>query len=277
MTANVKADTVEWSTTAMTCAPSANTVSENKYITTAGVVKFKPNAFGRIDFLCAVSRPLPSGTYFLSSHIEANSANSFGLQLQLRRRHKTNGNIQNIVSAAAVSTLNNSLRRFSSQFPVNIDFDFNTYTYWVQIIMKKEDAAGFAPPILNAELIRMDGNAANVSLIEKHKVTAFDSKDLQMVHVEIDDDAWVTYKGKKDDSGSPDINSRCIACKISNISQCAKQVCPSIKAQNPNASCSDAISRCTQNACRSKCSSASASSITESIRGDLFNHVKNSL
>jgi len=272
---NAAADTVEWSTTAMTCTPSASTASEDKYVTTAGVVKFKPNTFGQIVFLCSISRPLPSGLYFLSSNIEANSVRARGLELKLRSRHKTNGGIRNIISASAVSTSNNPLRRFSSQFPVSVDFDFSTHTYWVQITMKRPDSSSAVPPpILNADLIRLDGGSANVSFIDKHKVTAFDSNDLQIVHVEVDDDAWVTFKGKKDDSGSTEINSRCISCRISNISQCAKQVCPGIKAQDPNASCSDAISRCTQNACRSQCSSVNASNLTGSFHGDLFNHVR---
>ena len=153
----VLADTVEWSATAMTCTPSARTVAENNYVTTAGVVKFKPAASGRIDFLCTVSHPLPDGTYFLSGRIEATSPNHTGVEMQLRRRHKSNGQISNIISAATVSTANTPLRRFSSQFPTEIDFDFSTFAYWVQIIMKKDTASSAVPaPLLNAELIRVD-------------------------------------------------------------------------------------------------------------------------
>lgn len=152
-----EADTVEWSAAAMTCTPSATTIAQNKYVTTAGVVKFKPNESGRIVFLCMVSSPLPDGTYFLAGQIEAASPNHTGLKMQLRRRHKVSGAISNIASAATVSIADQPLRRFASQFPTDINFEFDKFVYWIQITMDKESAASAVPPpLLNAELIRVN-------------------------------------------------------------------------------------------------------------------------
>ena len=55
------------------------------------------------------------------------------------------------------------------------------------------------------------------------------------------------------DPEQPEGDEGCLACKISKISQCADVVCPEIKEQNPDASCSDAIRECAELACRPKC------------------------
>jgi hypothetical protein len=70
-------------------------------------------------------------------------------------------------------------------------------------------------------------------------------------HVVINDEISVIFR-MNDDGTSPEID--CLACKISKISECAQEVCPPIKAQNPDASCSDAIMACAAAKCASECS-----------------------
>lgn len=73
--------------------------------------------------------------------------------------------------------------------------------------------------------------------------------------VRINDDVAVIFRMKQDDPEMPDINANCLTCKISNISKCADLVCPDIKANDPNASCADAIRECIELACRNSCRS----------------------
>jgi hypothetical protein len=70
----------------------------------------------------------------------------------------------------------------------------------------------------------------------------------------INNDVTVVFR-IKEGGGGPG-SGKCLACKISNIVQCANLVCPDIKANDPNASCADAIRECTELACRNSCKSA---------------------
>ena len=71
-------------------------------------------------------------------------------------------------------------------------------------------------------------------------------------YVEINKDVSVIFRMRGEGPDLPDPN--CTACKISKISECANEVCPPIKNDNPNASCSDAISACADRACLPECS-----------------------
>jgi hypothetical protein len=73
----------------------------------------------------------------------------------------------------------------------------------------------------------------------------------------IDENVTVLFRlGAGGGTGSPGISSSCLACRISKISECASLVCPEIKKEDPNASCSDAILECVALACRPSCRGA---------------------
>jgi hypothetical protein len=70
--------------------------------------------------------------------------------------------------------------------------------------------------------------------------------------ISIDDNVTVMFRLGGSGSGGGD-TSDCLACKISKISECANEVCPDIKANNPDASCSDAIQACAARKCSDRC------------------------
>jgi hypothetical protein len=51
----------------------------------------------------------------------------------------------------------------------------------------------------------------------------------------------------------PGPSASCLSCMISKVSQCANLVCPDIKKNDPDASCSDAIRECMRLACQGSC------------------------
>jgi hypothetical protein len=69
-------------------------------------------------------------------------------------------------------------------------------------------------------------------------------------HVVINENVSVVFRM----NDNPDRPDKCLACKISKIRECADVVCPDIKENDPNASCSDAITNCTELACQGSCS-----------------------
>jgi hypothetical protein len=71
--------------------------------------------------------------------------------------------------------------------------------------------------------------------------------------ITVRDDVTVMFQIRDGRPGTGGDSSDCLTCKISKISECADEVCPEIKAENPNASCSDAIQACTERKCRDRC------------------------
>jgi hypothetical protein len=71
--------------------------------------------------------------------------------------------------------------------------------------------------------------------------------------VTIDDSITVMFRVSGSGSGGGGSGGDCLACKISKISECAKEVCPDIKANEPEASCSDAIQACAARKCSDRC------------------------
>lgn len=70
--------------------------------------------------------------------------------------------------------------------------------------------------------------------------------------INVSDDITVMFQMRDEGPGTGP-NGDCLACKISKIRECADEVCPEIKANDPNASCSDAILACTERKCRDRC------------------------
>jgi hypothetical protein len=70
--------------------------------------------------------------------------------------------------------------------------------------------------------------------------------------VTVDDNITVMFRVSGTGTGAGE-SSDCVACKISKISECAQEVCPDIKANDPDASCSDAILACAARKCADRC------------------------
>ncbi len=97
--------------------------------------------------------------------------------------------------------------------------------------------------------------------IAGHQVEYVQVGNHRVGHIVINKDVSVIFhlpKGGGTGSG-PGGGSKCLTCRISKIDQCAKRVCPPIKAGDPNASCSDAISKCIADECSSECSGGTGS------------------
>ena len=77
--------------------------------------------------------------------------------------------------------------------------------------------------------------------------------------VTVDDNVTVVFQMRDGEPGSGGGGGDCLACKISKISECANEVCPEIKANDPNASCSDAILACTARKCSDRCGGGAGS------------------
>lgn len=104
------------------------------------------------------------------------------------------------------------------------------------------------------------GTGTTTEEIEGHTVTRFTAEDFSLVHVQIDDANWIALKD--DDSGGKGPSGKCVTCKISAIGECAREACPPIKEKNPNASCRDAIERCTEKRCIGDCAASTSSAFS---------------
>ncbi len=149
------ADTVEWQSTAMTCVPTSQTIEENKYVTTAGRIKFKTGKFGLISFLCPVSKPMPAGKYTLRGKIKTPAPDLFGIAIQLRRAHNVTGDVATVLNVSGVQQ-GNITKNFRSTDSARkqVKFDFIEYTYWVQISYKRNSANSDSLSVLSVQLLR---------------------------------------------------------------------------------------------------------------------------
>lgn len=155
-TTNAVADIVEWQSVAMTCVPTATTIEQKKYVTTAGVIKFKPNESGAIVFLCPVSSPLPTGDYTLRGRIKTPQPDLFGIGLQLRKKHNVTGAVNTVLSVSGVQRgdITDSFRHADSASK-RIVFDFEKFSYWVQISYKRNNANSNTLSVASVQLIRI--------------------------------------------------------------------------------------------------------------------------
>ena len=148
------AETVEWSSAAMACTPTASTVEQSRYVTTAGRVKFKDDKYGLISFICPVSKQLRNGEYVLRSHLT--NGRSI-ISIVLRQSTKDGYSVANILDADIFFTQGGS--KYSIQHSGNplktLSFDNKKYYYWVQITIKKSKNIGAdTQAIHGVELIR---------------------------------------------------------------------------------------------------------------------------
>jgi hypothetical protein len=131
---SLHAQGIVWSTAAMACVPTGGTAEQAKYITTAGGVKFKDGASGAISFVCPVSGPLQDGDYNVAGLVDVTFPSDYGVKFLLRRAHKTTGAVTTLIESNAVRWPSD--RRFKyveRDNEVAVNFDFDTYIYWVQL------------------------------------------------------------------------------------------------------------------------------------------------
>jgi hypothetical protein len=149
------ADTIEWQSTAMTCVPTSTTIEQNKYVTTAGRIKFKPGESGLISFLCPVSKPMPTGDYTLRGKIKTPIPDLFGIDIALRRANNVSGAVETVLSVNSVQSGNITEGfRSADSSSKKITFDFEKFTYWVQISYKRDDSNSNSLAVLSVRLIR---------------------------------------------------------------------------------------------------------------------------
>ena len=148
------AETVEWSSAAMACIPTANTVAEGRYVTSAGRVKFKNNKFGLISFICPVSKQLRDGAYILKAHQTIGRSVT---AIVLRQSIKDSDSVSNILDANIYKVVTGS--KYSIKWSGNplkkLKFNNKKYYYWVQITIKKRSNIGTDETAIHGvELIR---------------------------------------------------------------------------------------------------------------------------
>ena len=151
------AETVEWQSTAMACIPTSTTAEQNRYITTAGRVKFKPGKSGLIAFMCPVSRPLPTGKYKIRGRIKTESKTPLNLNdigISLRSAHNVTGAVKTVLRANNVENANGNKFRFDDSLTKKIKFDFRNFTYWVSLSYRRKTGNSRELSILSVQLIR---------------------------------------------------------------------------------------------------------------------------
>jgi hypothetical protein len=125
---------VVWSTPAMGMVPAARTVREQKYVTTAGRVKFDIGQSGTITFIAPVTAPLPEAEYVLRAELERTSPDLFGTEIKLRRARRGTGAVSTVLTCVGVQAgpVTNNVR-FSDSEGKRFAVDLGEYYYWVQI------------------------------------------------------------------------------------------------------------------------------------------------
>jgi len=128
------ADQVVWSTPAMGMVPTSSTVRGDKYVTTAGRVKFDVGQTGQITFIAPVTTPLPEGEYALRAHVERTIPDLFGTKISLRRAARVGGAVSTVLTCVGVQrgTVSNNVR-FTDSPIKRFAVDLDKHYYWVQV------------------------------------------------------------------------------------------------------------------------------------------------
>jgi hypothetical protein len=147
-------DSVPWALVPMCMVPTAQTVRENKYVTTGGVVKFEIGQSGSIVFVAAVAMSLPAGRYVLRAHLERDDPiqintepSLLGTNIQLRRRrHQGGGGVEDVLAIPGEGGLpvlgGNGFYTVDS-VAENLDDGINVldHFYWVQLEVRQTSPA----------------------------------------------------------------------------------------------------------------------------------------
>lgn len=117
-------------------------MEEAKYVTTAGGVKFKDGASGSLSFICPVSTPLPDGRYAVGGKVNLTNPNYNGIEFALRRVNLSTGSVQDVVASDSVRWNpgpNPPYVYVETARGIPVDFDFDSFAYWVQITHRRSD------------------------------------------------------------------------------------------------------------------------------------------
>lgn len=131
-------DRIVWSINPMSATPTSNTLSEAKYITTGGRVKFKQGKTGTISFICQIP-PFKdfSGLDFASIAMDYYQEVFYGsMSASIRRANRKTGAVQNVVTVKSTrGGRETSFKSVSNH--CGCDLDFNKFSYWVQFTLKR--------------------------------------------------------------------------------------------------------------------------------------------
>jgi|ERR1700691_681555 hypothetical protein len=145
---------VQWSIVPSGMVPSAQTVREAKFETTAGVVKFAVGQSGSIVFVAPITTSLPAGRYVLRVVLERDDPTEpnqepglLGTNLQLWRR-----NLNELGDTRHVLKLDQSVGApvlggqgiyvadsDADNFPDG--FNVDAFFYWIQVEMRQQSPA----------------------------------------------------------------------------------------------------------------------------------------
>jgi hypothetical protein len=143
-------DVTQWAIVPSCMVPTAQTVREGKYVTTAGVVKFAVGQSGSIVFNATITTSLPAGQYNMRAYLERDDPprlDILGTNAQLWRR--ANGvlgaGVEHVlaISGEGLPLLGqNGVYVVDSppgQFPGGINIQ--DYWYWVQLEVQQASPA----------------------------------------------------------------------------------------------------------------------------------------
>ena len=136
----------------MGCVPTSTTISEEKYVTTAGVVKLKDNTVGNISFICPVSNVFGQGQYYLAAWVKASDAAIDTATVQLRARNMENGHTRTILTVGTPSSPGQTAFRELVSVVETLDFSDPFETYWAQITLKKRNRTDETVSVLAVEI-----------------------------------------------------------------------------------------------------------------------------
>ena len=161
--AQSKGRKIEWQVAAMTCVPTAKTIEESKYMTSGGVLRFKSGKTGQLTFTSPIAKPLPPGKYSIGGRIKISNANeSFTPQaivICLRKKNMNTGVVETILKteiSKEFSLDNTDYQIMFSNIPKAIQFDFNKYTYWIQLSFQRKNPSS-ERSIGSIQLVRQVG------------------------------------------------------------------------------------------------------------------------
>ena len=101
--------------------------------------------------------------------------------------------------------------------------------------------------VLAVALAACDNSRPEVETQQEGAYTfiTFNHGDVSLTYVELDPSTTVVFKAPSRGGGGGGIDTKCLSCRISNISVCTNEVCPL-----PGGGCdSDAISKCAREKC----------------------------
>ena len=154
---------IEWQVAAITCTPTSKTIKENKYSTSGGTLSFKQEKTGQLIFTSPIAKPLPAGKYSIGGKVkiadDKRSYNAQSIVISLRKKDIKTGAVQTILQTEGInkSQLNSlDYQTIFSSFPKAIQFNFDKFTYWMQISIQRKDPANNSV-VSSIQLVRQVG------------------------------------------------------------------------------------------------------------------------